>query len=245
MAKPKTNAFCPYTRFDYKKRCYVIGPTRLTGVKPWLKKRFFPDYNINTASKKGAYEAKKKANPKKSDPNGKSSKKNAKVTGLKRGMRVDTQIKAWFEGQKIKTAEHAYTRKFRSYCKKNDWIPVIAQLAVGCKERRVGTAIDAIVQEAKSKRFIAIEIKCGHDKYFETSTGKMKAPLQNIDNSALNQAFLQLTTSMFIHANNMEHSRRKINLKVGKIIQITDDGIAEYDLPEWCSSFWKHLKNIM
>jgi Holliday junction resolvase-like predicted endonuclease len=238
MKEPRVQ-FTSKARYDRSNQCFSVGGIRLKGVKPFLKERFFPEYSLSVASHS-------------KQQTGIDSKKNGVKSswgGIRRGMTVDRQLSQWTRGEPITGKLHDYTKHFIHVCKQKGWEPIDTQFAVGSPytKTKLGTAIDLVVRDKKTKKFLAIEVKCGHNDYFKipckkANNGKMAKPFEQVDNSALNQAYMQLVTGMCIHDNNREYSKRSYSLKEGKVVQITDNGANVFSTPQWCADFWKHLQ---
>jgi hypothetical protein len=125
-----------------------------------------------------------------------------KKHGRFRGNLADQQLSTWAnEGILPGLNMDSRFDYIRNIIVEKEWIPVCAQLPVGCKELRLATKIDLLCRDAQGK-IIIIELKCGFDDYFEVhNQGNMSYPLQHVPTSFRNKSILQLllSTYFFFH----------------------------------------------
>lgn len=117
------------------------------------------------------------------------------------------------------------------------WIPIAAQVPVGCSHLRLATKIDLICQNIQ-KELIIIELKCGFDDYFDVhNQGFFNYPWQDISMSFRNKAFLQLlfTVFLFFHGKN-DWNQKKFN--GAYILHIFESSPGKFSF-KWSSlPFW-------
>lgn len=206
----------PVFNADY--RAFVIynggKMQKIPGLTKVLKKVFWPDYKYQSSHFSISTGAKDS------------------YDGINRGKTVHSQIDYWFKSPKerlnIEKTVHPYTRKIISAMRMWKMQPFLSEHVVWDKHGNLCTAIDAIVK-LEDGSYAVVEWKCGFDGYIERGNGFMHVPHRNdIPNSPLNQAFFQLAFGCLMLRNFTD-----IKFSHAYVIQINQEGIAKYELPEY------------
>lgn len=175
-------------RFSVVHGCYLLGDIKLHGVYSYLKQHFFHDIPLvkNTKLKMPAPIAKLQSLL--------FSSGRDDTTGRVRGAMVGRELAAIAENKRsARDPElHRYTVAALAQFAILGWTLVKGEFPVGHLGYRLGTGVDCIVYDERTRTHRAIEIKTGMHSNFETVYGKMRGDLKYVDNSALNQALLQL-----------------------------------------------------
>jgi len=132
-----------------------------------------------------------------------------KKRGRFHGNQTDRNIVLWIE-KGLSDFQDPRFEAVRRVVKEKRWIPVAAQIPVGCSHLRLATKIDFICQNIH-KEIIILELKCGFDDYFNVhNQGCFQYPLNMVHISFRNRAFMQLllTCFLFFHCQN-EWNRQK------------------------------------
>ena len=128
--------------------------------------------------------------------------KKFKKHGRAQGNHADRLVTAWAnKGKRSQTTNDPNFDAIQNCLKTHGWIPVAAQVPVGCEKLRLATNMDLLCQDLDGN-FIVIEIKCGFDDYWnEHEQTRFHYPFQDISVSCRNKAFLQLlfTTYFYLH----------------------------------------------
>jgi len=131
-----------------------------------------------------------------------------KKHGRFRGNLADHQLSTWAnEGVLPGFNMDPRFDYIRNVLVEQQWIPVSAQLPVGCLHLRLATKIDLLCRDSDGK-IILVELKCGFDDYFDVhNQGFMNYPFQHIPTSFRNKAILQLmiTTYFYFHTRHRFH----------------------------------------
>lgn len=159
----------PY--FSARDKCFKVGRIPLKGVRPLLEEWFF-----QTEARASA-----------------PTPRGGQWRGQDIGRQVDQEISSWAKCPKkfVASTAHAYTRNLIAAFRTWGWKPVTGQLCIGSLSFTVGTAIDLVFLNT-DQQMIIVELKCGFDGYWQTPTGMMLAPLDDVPNSPLHQATVQL-----------------------------------------------------
>lgn len=134
-----------------------------------------------------------------------------KKHGKRVGNMVDEQLNTWANSglQPCNYAEDGYFIQIRTAIEEQKWIPLCAQLPVGCVELRLATKLDLLCLDLKG-RVIIVELKCGFDDYFDIhNQGCMMYPFQHVPTSFRHKAWLQLllTTYLYFHTDHPYRNR--------------------------------------
>lgn len=168
----------------------------------------------------------------------------AKKHGRREGNRTDEHLSRWAnEGVELPPGKDAKFDYIRQVLRERRWLPVAAQLAVGCQELRLATKIDLMVQDLQGRLYI-IELKCGFDDYFDVQNqGHMKYPFEHVPLSFRNKSFLQLmvTEYLFQHARHRFSAPHKTyaGAYLLHVFEEDDQGTIQHTLeplPDWCRS---------
>lgn len=127
-----------------------------------------------------------------------------KKRGRFKGNLADKQLSLWANEGILPPPHKDQDDRFghiRNVIINQRWIPVSAQLPVGCKELRLATKIDLVCKDMEG-RIILVELKCGFDDYFDVhNQGFMSYPFNELPTSCRHKTVLQLllTTYLFFH----------------------------------------------
>jgi hypothetical protein len=130
--------------------------------------------------------------------------KQGQKNGRKLGTKVDQMLTQWTTtGKKPRQskAQPMFDAVVEALAERS-WLPLKAQVPVGCHDMRLATRIDLVCQTL-SGEIVIVELKCGFADYWDDhQQGFIKYPYQNEHISCRNKAFLQLllTTHMYLHA---------------------------------------------
>jgi hypothetical protein len=163
--------------------------------------------------------------------------------GQRTGRRVDREISQWAKGGlgihalKLKQPMHKYTTQLIKWFHAKGWTAVTSQYVVGSLEFGIGTPIDLLMR-TKDGQLVEVEVKAGFDTYFETPTGNMKEPLQDVPCSPLNQARCQLIFSHFLLC-----ATTALRPKQACVIVVNKTGVHPYSMTvDWHKDLIKDLQ---
>jgi hypothetical protein len=155
------------------------------GLTKTLSAQFSPDFSISVAMKE-------------------ITEKKHKKRGRFYGNQTDRNIVLWVTDGLLPKYRDERFDIIKKTLEVRKWIPIAAQIPVGCSHLRLATKIDFICQNEK-KEIILIELKCGFDDYFNVhNQGFFQYPFQEVHISFRNKSFLQLllTLFLFFHSKN-------------------------------------------
>ncbi len=126
--------------------------------------------------------------------------------GRKVGIRIDTLIEQWvkkgtFPQLRKASIEKSYLEAIKNKLEEKGWIPIKAQVPVGCADLKLATRIDFICQDTKTGQEILIELKCGYGSYWsETRKDQhFRKPFSILPVTLCNQALLQLCFTRYLY----------------------------------------------
>ena len=200
MKKMKEGIF---DRINYssKKKCFVFIDSskkehRLKGLKPFLSNNFWPNFKM-VKTKNPVKVIEKKLTEQQLLKIEKGRNIGREHNPVTRGTIVHDQISIYLQdnGKKKCLRDYGYidirTQIAEKFVTKNKLKHVVAELPIGLVGKGLGTAIDEILTD-NQKNIYLIEWKSGNINYFEKGNDNMKNINVFIENSPLNQAYLQL-----------------------------------------------------
>ena len=208
----------------------------MRGITKPLKRCFYPSYEYTGPdSARRAAERAEEAGygpPLPHDKRRRACATRRKVRGCDLGNTVDYHLRLYANNKtafgRLGTHLHATARDLITAYNLWGWTCVVSQFPIAAPDLSIGTRLDMLARD-KEGRAVLIENKTGFDAYLLKSTGKMKAPLGDIDNCPLNQHFLQL-----LHEALILDKYWGVDLYANSyVVQATPDGVTPYRLPEW------------
>lgn len=149
--------------------------------------------------------------------------------GRKRGNKIDRLMTAWATtGKKPQGSDPSFQAIQRALEEKS-WLPVAAQVPVGCFEMRLATKIDLVCQTLQGS-IILVELKCGFNEYWDVhDQGYFRPPFERTHISCRNKAFLQLLMSTYLY----QHTRPAERVSGAYVLHVVDDQYRFFPLPFW------------
>jgi hypothetical protein len=135
---------------------------------------------------------------------------NGRASGTEVGLLVDRQVEQWVNRNKYFTMPHPMFLEIRKVLSGRSWVPIVAQLPVGCDKLRLGTKIDLLCRDS-NLQLVILEIKCGFDGYYDTETdARMLAPFEKVACTFRNLHFIQLmlTSWLFSHQHTANYNHQ-------------------------------------
>ena len=162
--------------------------------------------------------------------------------GRRRGSAVDAQLSRIVNAGSKVPAKFRLTRMAVGALKKVGLEPVVAQRAVA--SGKLGTAADLLCFHKKNNQLVVVEVKCGFTGVRHapaTKEGrrcKMRAPLSQVDDTALHRHLAQLaaTRQMLLGDVDVVKKLQELSLdgELGAVLLYLDDESVElFDLPDW------------
>jgi len=151
--------------------------------------------------------------------------------GAEGGKRVDRELGEWtklIQTEAKPSTIRAHMDKWSpstlqivDLFRRKQWIPVDAQVVVGCTTSRLATAIDIVARHFESNRLILIELKTGYDGTFVEYTGhNMLSPFSHLAATPRHFAWLQLTLTWMLWAETFPGRRiRHCDVMVLHVVQ--------------------------
>lgn len=161
-----------------------------------------------------------------------------KKRGQYLGSLADRQLSKWANTGKLPRGRRC--KRFeviRQALTEAELVPIYAQLPVGDEALRVATMVDLVCRDMEG-RIVLVELKCGFDDYFHVpNQGHMLAPLQNVEASFRNKAWLQLwlTTEFYHHTAHQFHQYTYASSYLLHVYE-NNTGVLTYtltELPAW------------
>lgn len=113
------------------------------------------------------------------------------------GKYVDTTVTAMVNGVRLKPKQVRWANLVYKALAEKQLVLAQSQYSVGCSQLRMGTDIDMIA-EFPDKTLAVVENKVGFEKYWTVSQGKMRAPLDHLDNCPQKQHWLQAAMNAYL-----------------------------------------------
>ena len=162
--------------------------------------------------------------------------------GRRRGSAVDAQLSRIVNAGSKTQPKFRLTRMAVAALKKVGLEPVVAQRAVA--SGKLGTAADLLCFHKKNDQLVVVEVKCGFTGVRHapaTKEGrrcKMRAPLSQVEDTALNRHLAQLvvTREMLSRDKAVAGKLKELGLdtELGAILLYLDDETAQlFPLPDW------------
>lgn len=162
--------------------------------------------------------------------------------GRRRGSAVDAQLSRIVNAGSKTPAKFRLTRMAVAALKKCGLEPVVAQRAVA--SGKLGTAADLLCFHKKNNQLVVVEVKCGFTGVRHapaTKEGrrcKMRAPLSQVEDTALNRHLAQLvvTREMLSRDKAVAGKLKELGLdtELGALLLYLDDETAQlFPLPDW------------
>jgi hypothetical protein len=219
--------------FDVALRCFRYNSQRLRGVYAYLNRKVFVKIEAKVKRQKSRGRA-EVVLPAEADATNRGLRtvkgkpiKGARL-GRARGGLVGKQLALIANGGQPKAPLHSYTQAVLKRFEQLGWTLVCGEYAVGLPAKRLGTGVDLVVRGANGL-YHAVELKCGMHDYFESVSGKMKAPLENVPNSMYSQACLQLAVTHRL----LEATTRSYATGLPYLVHVSKYGVTEYPLHQW------------
>lgn len=207
--------------WDPSKKTLVFQPSGqfARGLTKTLAAQFMPHYSFRLAIE--------------SLPHRKPKKR-----GQYLGSLADRQLSTWANTGKMPRGRRCERFEvIRQALTDAELVPIYAQLPVGDQDLRVATMVDLVCRDMAG-RIVLVELKCGFDDYFHVpNQGHMLAPLNHVEASFRNKAWLQLwlTTEFYQHT---EHQFHQYKYATSYLLHVyeNDKGVLTHsftELPEW------------
>lgn len=130
--------------------------------------------------------------------------------------------------------------------RRKQWIPVDAQVVVGCTKSRLATAIDIVARHFETNRLILIELKTGYNGTFVEYNGHtMLPPFAHLAATPRHFAWLQLTLSWMLWAETFPRRRiRHCDVMVLHVVQDVEPALHVIP-PEFGVKAVEALRSLM
>ncbi len=174
--------------------------------------------------------------------------------GQSLGIRVDHELKlaSGLTQREIALRSHEFlpqTNAILEYFRNKRWEMVRCQFPVynpPTRARRawVATSIDVVVQDLRTRRLLALEIKTGYDGYFNNSPGQMTGRLSFLGNCPLHQAILQLVAGMILAG---RCGRQQFRRTQGHVLNVVGTTVFDYSLARvpWLDRAWAAVERLL
>ena len=131
---------------------------------------------------------------------------------------------------------HDYTRNAIAWLLKYELEPLFSEFPVADERQRMGTGVDMVCADQEDN-LVLVEWKNGLNNYIDRGSDAMQGPFdRRVDNSPLNQAFLQLCfTKMFFLASTGIEAKRCF------VVNMNEKGVTHYELPDF---FWNQRTEL-
>lgn len=167
-------------RLNIRKGCFTgRGGRPLKGVHSLIKEWYAKDYKLSEA-KQLALQC---------TTHNWDIRDDVPKPGFANGSRIDLEMHRW--ASKGEEPTHTVARNIVEKLRSEGFARYQGKHGVKSKTDYVYTEIDFLVQ--RNNKIYAVELKSGYDVEFYQSTGRMAAPLSDVDNSLCNQAIVQVS----------------------------------------------------
>lgn len=211
----------PPSPIVFKDNCFQYKKTKLRGLLPTLKQRYYNRYKYELAKLRDR-------NAKEGVQGKKKKQYRILYNSKEHGILFDEQIRRtvnvylkyevsfdFFTDSKIRISTKnvptyaksqcaglmPYVIKFWQLLFQLDLVPVAAQVPVGYIPARVGTACDVVCKN-KQGQIVVVETKCGFENYYWNCTEYlMTKPLNNFTDCPANQHLLQVHYTNLMYQN--------------------------------------------
>lgn len=167
------------------------GERRLYGLRRLLRAAFYPNYS---------YERAKQTGPRQFASQREATGLTSQWQGSRRGKSIHAQVDCY-----VNEGRETWLQRFNLSCS-----PLVGQLMAALPTRQlrplcaefidfyeehgIASSIDMLCYDEKYDALSLLELKVGGENYFERASGNLIRPakLRTVNNSPMNQAFLQL-----------------------------------------------------
>ncbi len=211
--------------FDASAQCFKKLTSQgkkytLKGLKPQLKKLFWPDYQF----------VKYKTDV------GKSTGVSRPWMGVRRGSTVHRQIEKSIKTGKAPT--HRYAIKALKALQLYQWKPLTPEVTTYDPPTNVATKMDLLCKDETTGELVGLDWKTGQDYYLNRGNAQMHGPI-TISNSPLHQAIYQQIFSCIFYENQFQEKVHQ-----AYVVHIHQKGVRRYNIAKEFPDIWKRRAEL-